>query len=321
MLLVTSVMDHGMKRILLALALVAAVSGCDSMLTRPSLYNNVEVIVTRPNGEPVPMARLELYTGQRPMGYGTTGADGRYLFTDVPRGAYAVLIAGFSEDYDFARTAKGAPVGFTRQFVVDTGSLPPVSLSAFLKSGTITVQLNDAAGPPLKSVVVKLYSGANTLDTTLSDSTGRATFTHVPYGGYGVAVARPLFYRDYRKPGDSAYAFRDSLFIADGTQRPVAIQFQKCAGAVRVIATNELGQPVPKVLAEVYDFDTGYGAFLTDSTGVLVLPAPCAFELGVRMSPPAGYAYPKGRGANFLDGFSVKNGETFDAAFHLQHQP
>src|SRR5262249_30097209 len=63
-------------------ALVLAATACDRWLTSPSLYNTVTVVVTTRGGSPIPGAALTLYTGQRPMGYASTGADGRYVFQD-----------------------------------------------------------------------------------------------------------------------------------------------------------------------------------------------------------------------------------------------
>jgi hypothetical protein len=85
-------------RIALGLLLVAA-SSCDFMLTRPPLYSTVPVSVTLANGDPVAGVNLELYTGARPMDYGTTGADGRFTFEHVPLGNYGVFAIGLPPGY------------------------------------------------------------------------------------------------------------------------------------------------------------------------------------------------------------------------------
>jgi hypothetical protein len=78
---------------------LACVAGCDAELTRPSLYNQVEVSVMA-GDEPVPGARIILYTGARPMGFAETGADGRYTFRRVPQNNYGVIIAPIPAGYD-----------------------------------------------------------------------------------------------------------------------------------------------------------------------------------------------------------------------------
>jgi hypothetical protein len=85
-------------RILVLLALVASLS-CDGELTHPSLYNQVEVSVTA-DGAPVPGARVELYTGARPMGFAFTGPDGKYLFRRVPQNGYGVILWPVPAGYD-----------------------------------------------------------------------------------------------------------------------------------------------------------------------------------------------------------------------------
>ena len=88
--------------LLIGATLGAAMSAaaCDSLLTKPSLYNQVQVIVVDTDSEPVPNARVELYTGDRPIYYANTGADGRYLFRRVPQNVYGVRFHPIPTDYD-----------------------------------------------------------------------------------------------------------------------------------------------------------------------------------------------------------------------------
>jgi hypothetical protein len=85
-------------RVLSSLALLALIA-CDGDLSRPSLYSQVEVSVTA-GGEPVPGAQLILYTGPRRIGYGTTGADGRYTFRRVPANGYSLALLPVPAGYD-----------------------------------------------------------------------------------------------------------------------------------------------------------------------------------------------------------------------------
>lgn len=110
-------------RVFASLMLLAAI-GCDGELTRPSLYNQVEITVTA-GSEPVPGVHLVLYTGPRPMGFGETGADGRYTFRRVPQNAYSVFVA-IPAGYD---TISRGP-----------NQLPAYVLGPFDVAGQITVE-------------------------------------------------------------------------------------------------------------------------------------------------------------------------------------
>ena len=74
-----------------ASACAILLAGCDAWLTKPSLYNTVDVVVAQRDGTPIPGTNLILYTGDRPMGYAVTGLDGRFTFKRVPQGVYGVL--------------------------------------------------------------------------------------------------------------------------------------------------------------------------------------------------------------------------------------
>lgn len=108
------------------LAPLFGIAACDSELSRPSLYNQVEVAVTAA-GSPVPNAGLELYTGARPMGFGVTGADGRYTFRRVPQNNYGVFLSSFPSGYD---TVSRGP-----------GQKPAVIIDGLDVSGQITLHV------------------------------------------------------------------------------------------------------------------------------------------------------------------------------------
>jgi hypothetical protein len=55
-----------------ALLAVAALAGaCDGAFTDPALFGTIRVVARTRAGEPLRGVAAELYTGQRPMGYGT----------------------------------------------------------------------------------------------------------------------------------------------------------------------------------------------------------------------------------------------------------
>src|SRR4051812_47976035 len=121
-------------RALIFTALGLATGACDSWLTKPSLYNTVQVVATRRNGDPVPGVPVVLYTGQRPMGYGVTDSTGHFTFTRVPQGLYGVL-ASIPAGYDVTENLIGGPSSTSATDLrVADDTLSPVRFS-FLKKG------------------------------------------------------------------------------------------------------------------------------------------------------------------------------------------
>jgi hypothetical protein len=122
------------RRLLVWLAMGSLVA-CDGNLSRPSLYSQVEVSVTA-GGAPVPDAHFILYTGPRRMGYGTTGADGKYTFRRVPPNAYGLALYPVPAGYDtISRGAGQQAANYFGPFEIGgtstpTGFVPgqPVSL-------------------------------------------------------------------------------------------------------------------------------------------------------------------------------------------------
>src|SRR6476660_7516795 len=122
------------KFVVTALATLPFASACDSMLTKPSLYNSVRVIVTQRDGTGVPGAGLVLYTGQRHMGYATTDSSGEFTFMRVPQGVYGVTAIP-PDNYALMETLVRVPPSNTfNQLLVQGDTLKPVRFT-FLKRG------------------------------------------------------------------------------------------------------------------------------------------------------------------------------------------
>lgn len=306
-------------RLLVVCAPLLGVLGCDAWLTKPALTNTVEVIATRRNGDPVPGVSLLLYTGQRPMGYATTGSDGKYTFERVPQGFYGVF-ATPTEPYELKeRTFGGPPTDFVDGLVVTNGTLFPVRFT-FLKRGpgTVLARVVDAGGSPLSGVTAFLYSPTKVLDTVLTDASGLATFLEVPFGAYGVAITRPLLYRSYRSFDDSLYAFRDGLLVEADSKDSVRFSLQRCSGQVRFHVNDQQGNPMVGVRAVLYTSTEVVANAVTAANGIGVFAAPCLTPLGTIIIPPAGYTIPDGRGSQFFDGFSLASGGAIDFTFTLR---
>lgn len=306
---------------LVALLLVAA--GCDAWLTKPNLYNSVTVVVSQRNGAPVPGAGLSLYTGQRPMGYATTGSDGRYVFRDVPQGNYGVF-ATPPDGYDVLEHLIQAPSSIVHDgLVVANDTLSPVRFT-FLKRGpgTVSVHVADVAGGDLSGVSLTLYDPQAVDGKAVTDASGRATFTNVTFGLHGVLVERPLLYRDYLAPGDSLYSHKDNLIIDDGAADTATFQFKRCGGTMRAVLLDDVGSPVPNAAVLFYTSTLQLSVATSGPTGIVLFAgAPCATQLGMYITPGPGYTIGEGRGSRFIDGLTVANGATVQATFRLHKLP
>ena len=312
-----------MKSVLLALITLTAAVGCDAWLTKPSLYNTVQVIATRRNGDPIPGVRLVLYTGQRPMGYATTGSDGRFTFTRVPQGDYGVS-AQVPAGYDVIENLTAGPSSvYHDALIVANDTLSPVRF-IFLKvgPGAVVVHVAQSDGTPLSGVTVQLYDSRKIDGVATTDVAGRAVFNLVPFGLYGVTVIRPFLYRDYLRPADSLTSSRDNLLVEQGSRDSVDFSFARCAGAVRATVQDSTGAPVPNTAVELYTSTDVLGDGKTGPDGQFVFaPVACAIQLGVRINPPAGYSVTQGRGSSFIDGLTPANGATINAVFRVQRLP
>lgn len=307
--------------------LLAAVSlaACDKWLTRPSLYNTVQVSAMRRDGTPIRGVQLELYTGQRPMGYGATDSTGRFVFTRVPQGDYGVAATQLPPGYDqIDHLLGGPPSNVVSGLDVANDSAPPVHFT-FLKigPGSMSVRVSGVGGVAMAGLPVELYSPQGTIAKTATDATGRASFANVPYGNYGIVVTRPyqyqgFYYRDFNVQFDSAYAYRDGFVIDEGARDSVAVALPTCTGAIHVTVVDQTGAPVPLSTAAFFTFNSTLGALQTGSNGQLTFVAPCAASMGVNINPAAGYTVGHGRGLDVFDGITVTNGQTVDITFHVQ---
>src|SRR5262245_36717880 len=133
-------------------------AGCDAWLTKPLLYNTVDVIATQRNGAPIPGVNLILYNGERPMGSGATGPDGRFTFRRVPEGAYGVY-AALPGGYDVVEHFIPGNISFVRDgLLVANDTLVTVRFT-FLKvgPGAIVVRVLQLDGSPIAGAQVVAY--------------------------------------------------------------------------------------------------------------------------------------------------------------------
>ena len=308
-----------MRSATLLLAGLMLAGACDSWLTKPSLYNSVTVIVASRNGTPAPGANLVLYTGQRPMGYAATGADGRFVFQNVPQGTYGVIVtppAGFDV---IENLIHAPPSTYKDNLDVAGDTLSPVRFTLLKRGpGSVTVQVIETGVAGITGVPVTLYSPAAVNGKAITDGSGRATFTDVPFGVYGVVIERPLFFRDYVTPRDSVSSYHDNVIVDQGFADTTSFLMRRCMGTMRAVLVDDSGAGVPAATVLFYSSDGELGLGVTGPSGIVSFPAaPCAVQLGMYVTPGLGYTVPEGRGSRFIDGLTLTNGATVQAMFHL----
>lgn len=315
--------ETSLNRIAVALLAVAPLAGCDGLLTKPSLYNDVPVLVTRTTGAPIADVELELYTGQRPMGYGTTSTDGRFTFTRVPQGLYGVAATappGYARLEDIVA---GPPSYFVDNLRVANDTLSLVHFS-FLKKGpgTVVVTVTQRDGTPLVGVPLEVIQPTQTDARATTNSAGRAVFNDIPFGVHAVVVTRPPFFKDFQAPNDSAFAVRNDLIVEDGSRDSVAFSLPRCAGTVRATVVDQFGAPVPAATLTLYTSSQDLFVRASGADGRVTFPeTTCATQFGLRVAPAPGYSAIVGRGFSFTDGITLTGGQTLDVTLRLRRGP
>jgi len=308
------------NRLTLSCALLGLVSGCDAWLTKPAMINQVSVAVARRStGAPIAGVSVVLYTGQRPMGYGTTDSGGRYVFRDVPQGLYgvrAIVPPGFEAAEDIIG---GPPTTVEDGLRVTHDTAPSIRFTLLKRGpGSLSAFVTDAAGVPLKSVMTTLYNSSRILDSVATNAAGAATFTNLPFGAYGIVVTRPTGFQSFSRQDDSLFTFRQSIIVDDGSVDSVHVAIQRCAANVRVQVHDQHGDPVPGAGTELFDPDHAFASQKADQSGLAVYStAPCVTVIGARVIAPPGYFVIQGRGTEYMDGIALKAGETASVSLTL----
>lgn len=174
------------------LAVAALVGACDSALTDPAPYGTIRAVARTRAGEAIAGASAVLYTGQRPMGYGTSDSTGTVIFTRVPEGLYGVLLM-VPDPYRTIGTLTGASGGDYLDGLRLATEVDTTVSFTFLKvgSGRIEARVIDGVGRTVSDVRVGLFSAQSVLTEARTDASGVARFESVPFGNYGVYAVVP----------------------------------------------------------------------------------------------------------------------------------
>jgi uncharacterized surface anchored protein len=144
----------------------------------------------------------------------TTGDDGTAYFANLPLGSYVLHEASASADH---QTAEDVPFTITADQSASARQLS-IAVTDLKKTGTISLTKVDTfTGDPLEGAEFTLYDSTGTnevLDqsgnaiTATSDSSGKITFTNIPYGDYVLKETKAA--SNHEVCADISFSLRDS---------------------------------------------------------------------------------------------------------------
>jgi protocatechuate 3,4-dioxygenase beta subunit len=221
---------------------------------------------------PDPAARFKV------VARATTGADGRYLLSDVPPGRYWVWSRAAA--YIVNGAAGAYPPG--RQVIVEAGEAVDDFDIKLTRGGVITGRVTDAEGRPLvREPVVVSYAGPTRPESAavagpyrdLTDDRGVYRVYGLPAGGYrvgagrggesgGAMVAQNRLYQRVYYPGTFAEGAAKVIEVRAGDELEdvditLGTPLKTFGASGRVVA--EGGQAVPGVFLEYVNTGRGDG--------------------------------------------------------------
>lgn len=298
----------GLSAMLLGSAAIG-LSACETLITKPTLYGTVRAEVLRRDGTPIPGSELQLYTGQRPMGYAASNAQGTFTFVDVPEGLYGVRAVPPTGYVSAESIVGGTDAGFRDGLIIEAGKQANAQFT-FLKigMGSVVARVRDPNNQPVPNIPLTLYTSAGKFAEGVTNQSGTFTFAQVPLGNYGIFASRPVQYLD---SAESSLPSRDGLLIDEGFTGSADFVFALCAGSIDVRVRDNTGAAVPGTLLTLYGTggvrDTTLGADGRKQYQNLQ----CG-PYGVRLLPPPGWTAVEGLGATFQDKLSIHRGTALD---------
>lgn len=285
--------------------------GCESVLSPPR-YGEVRVTVATNAGIPVPGVSLSLYTGQRPIEYAHTDDAGTYTFERVPEGNYGVTAAIPAGMGDLSES----PFLYRDNLDVVPNEERAVAFTFVPCAGSLSVSTRDTTGAAAPGVPVTLYDGTGELQTQSTASDGSSRFVAISCGEYGVRLGENPGYTVTAGRGTS---YLDALRISrTAPDLSVAFRVRRCRATIHVRAQDASNAGVAGATVTVFTSLGELTKGVTASDGTLDFTStPCGMELGVSVTPPAGYSVPAGRGTSVFDGIRLVDGGATDVVFRL----
>lgn len=291
---------------------------CDGVLTDPAPYGTVRVVARTRDGAALPGIGAELYTGPRPIGYGTTDTAGSIAWMLVPEGRYGVLLT-LPDSYTTIGALSGAPGGDQVDDVPVAATSDTTLTFTLLRKGPgrVESQVVDEAGVPLAGMPVGLFSPRGIIAERRTDATGHATFADVPYGNYGVFTVPP----DSFGVPNAAWIVRDGLLVDRGYAATATLRMPRCTGRLVVTVRDQLNQPLPGFAVRRFTATRVWPAVATGADGIATISQVICGEYGVYVEAQAGFTVPWARDTAYVDGLAVTSGATRTAALRALRLP
>jgi len=263
------------------------------------------------SGTPVTEHTVRLYSSTATLELKNTGVDGLAVFDSIPcgnRGLSLVETPGW-----FFNQGRG--LSFHDGISVSRGSDQTFSFTVEPCRGMVSGSVQDIFGAPVMEHTVRLYSSTATLELMDTGTDGIAVFDSIPCGNFGIAlVQRPGWIFEEGR----GRSFLDGISVINQSDQGFSFSIESCSGEVGIRVEDQNSDPVRGALLELYATNRTWDQDITGADGALTFTGACGMEVGVKVTPPAGYTVQQGRGFSFFDGLNPEPGGQVEVVFRLQ---
>ena len=270
----------------------------------------IDVSVMDLDGTPIEETKVFLYGPQGDLSEKLVGSSGSVSFDPVSFGNRGIRVVP-------PRLYLDGDEGFFFQdgLLIDEGWTEEVSFILEKCLGTLRASVQDDSGAPFPEYPIRLYSPTADLDVRDTGTDGVAVFDSIACGNRGLAmVQRPGWLFEEGR----GLSFHDGISVTRQSDQMFSFTVEACRGEVGVRVEDENSDPVSGALLELYALNRTWDQDVTGANGVLTFTQACGMEVGVRVTPPAGYTVPEGRGSSFYDGLRPDIGGRVELVFRLQ---
>ena len=270
----------------------------------------IDVSVTDPKGTAIEDTKVFLYGPEGTLSEKLVSSSGLVSFDQVSFGNRAIRVV---PPRSYLDTDEG--FFFQHGILIDEGWIEEVSFVLEKCLGTVRGSVQDVSGAPVTEHPVRLYSSTATLEFKDTGVDGVAVFDSIPCGNFGIAlVQRPGWVLEEGQ----GLSFRDGISVINQSDQGFSFSVESCSGEVGIRVEDENNDPVGEALIELYATNRTWDQDVTGADGALTFTGACGMEVGVKITPPAGYTVQQGRGFSFFDGLNPEPGGRIEVVFRLQ---
>jgi len=263
------------------------------------------------SGAPVTEHTVRLYSSTATLELKDTGVDGVAVFDSINcgnRGLALVETPGWLFE-------EGRGLSFHDGISVTDQSDQEFSFTVESCRGTVRGSVQDVSGVPVTEHPIRLYSSTAILELKDTGVDGVAVFDSIPCGNFGIAlVQRPGWIFEEGR----GLSFLDGISVINQSDQGFSFSIESCSGEVGIRVEDQNSDPVRGALLELYATNRTWDQDVTGADGALTFTGACGMEVGVRITPPAGYTVQQGRGFSFFDGLNPEPGGRIEVVFRLQ---